>query len=80
MRKQAGLSLKVAAVFLVILLGLPLANALLPELMSKQIFGFPFSWLFLGVLFFPITWVLSAYYVKRTEEIEAEQTKEGMPE
>ena len=70
MRRQASLGLSVAAVFILLLLGLPLANVYLPELMATPVFGFPFSWLLLAVLFYPITWVLSAYFVKKTEEIE----------
>ena len=33
--------------------------------------GFPASWLFLGVLFFPITWLLSAYFIRESDRIEA---------
>ena len=74
MRKQAALSLRVAVVFLVIVLGLPLVNAYLPELANAPVFGFTASWLFLGVVFFPITWVLSAYFIKQSDRLESECT------
>jgi uncharacterized membrane protein (DUF485 family) len=79
MRRQAQLALAIAAVFLVILLGLPLANALWPKVMSQMVLGFPLSLLILAVLFFPITWALSAIFVKKSEEIEAEQARLHLP-
>lgn len=72
MRRQATLSLRVAAVFVVLLLGLPLVNYFLPELANRQIFGFTATWLFLGVLFFPITIWLSFVFVRQSDRIEAE--------
>lgn len=72
MRRQAALSLRVAAVFLVLLLGLPLVNYALPDLANQPVLGFPATWLFLGVLFFPITWLLSAYFIRASDRIEAE--------
>lgn len=72
MRRQAALSLRVAAVFLLMVLGLPLINYYLPALANRPVFGFTASWLFLGVLFFPITWALSAYFIRQTDRIEAE--------
>jgi uncharacterized membrane protein (DUF485 family) len=72
MARQASLSLRVAAVFIVLLVGLPLVNAYAPDLASRQIFGFTATWLFLGVLFYPVTLLLSAYFVKKSDEIEAE--------
>jgi uncharacterized membrane protein (DUF485 family) len=71
MRKQAALSLRVAAIFLVLLLGLPLVNAYLPELANAPVFGFTATWLFLGVLSFPVTVLLSAYFVRESDRIEA---------
>jgi sterol desaturase/sphingolipid hydroxylase (fatty acid hydroxylase superfamily) len=74
MRRQAGLSLRVAAVFAVLLLGLPLVNALWPELANAEIGGFTATWLFLAVLFYPITVALSFYFVRKSDQIEAECT------
>lgn len=77
MRRQAALGLKVTAAFLVVLLGLPLLNTFAPDLMATRVFGFSLSWLILAVLFYPITWWLAWAFVKRTEQIEHEQTIEG---
>lgn len=76
MRRQASLSLKIAAVFVLLLLGLPLVNLYLPDLAGTRIGGFTLTWLFLGVLFYPITWLLSATFVKRSNEIETELARE----
>jgi uncharacterized membrane protein (DUF485 family) len=76
MRRQAKLGLSVAAVFILLLVGLPLANLYAPELMGARLGGFTFSWLFLAVLLYPLTWVLSWLFVKKTEEIEHEQAQE----
>jgi uncharacterized membrane protein (DUF485 family) len=71
MRRQGGLSLRVAAVFIVLVLGIPLVNAFLPELAGTRILGFTLTWLFLGVLIYPITIALSFYFVGESNKIEA---------
>src|SRR5687767_12613395 len=70
MRRQLRLSIACAATFLIALLGLPLLNYFAPELMSKRIGGFTFTWLLLGVLFFPLVWVISFYFIKRSIALE----------
>ena len=72
MRRQAALSVRVAAVFLVMVFGLPLVNYFLPQLANTPVLGFTATWLVLGVLFFPITWLLSAYFIGQSDRIEAE--------
>jgi len=72
MRRQAALSLRVAAVFILLLIALPLANLYLPELMATKISGFTLTWIILAILFYPITWILSSYFVKKSEEVESE--------
>lgn len=72
MSTQFGLSMKLFGIFIIILLGTPLANLLFPELMNARIFGFTFTWLFLGVLFYPITWVIAYLYVKQSIALEDE--------
>lgn len=72
MRRQAKLSIQVAMLFLVLLFGLPLVNFYAPELAQTPILGIPASWLFLGVLFYPITWLLSFYFVHHSDGIEGE--------
>ncbi len=72
MRRQAALSRNVAAVFLIILFGLPMINKAFPEAANRQVFGFTATWLFLGILFYPITWFLSWYFIKESDRIEAD--------
>ncbi|MBC8137668.1 MAG: hypothetical protein H8F28_17445 [Fibrella sp.] len=72
MGRQAALSLRVAAVFLVLIFGLPVVNWLLPDLAQMRVGGFTLTWLFLGVLFYPLTWLLSGYFVRQSDRLEAE--------
>lgn len=73
MRRQLRLSVACSLAFLVVLLGLPLANFLAPGLMATRIGGFTLSWLLLGVLFFPAVWIISAYFIKTSLRMEAEE-------
>lgn len=75
MRRQAALSLRVAVVFLVLLLGMPLFNFYFKDLANTRVLGFSATWLFLGILFFPITWLLSAYFVRQSDKIEGESAQ-----
>lgn len=77
MRRQAALSLRVAVLFLIPLLVLPWLNQNQPALMNTRLFGFSLTWLILGICFFPLTWILSAYFVHRSDRIEAECTAIG---
>ena len=70
MRGQLRLSIVCAAAFLIALLGLPLANYFLPELMAKRVFGFTLTWLILGVLFFPLVWIISWIFIRRSIALE----------
>ncbi|MBE0466768.1 MAG: DUF485 domain-containing protein [Candidatus Desulforudis sp.] len=70
MSKQLKLSLKCFAVFVIILVGVPLANFYLPQIMNYRIWGFTFTWLFLGVLFYPLTWLIARIYVTRSLALE----------
>jgi uncharacterized membrane protein (DUF485 family) len=75
MKRQAALGLRVAAVFIVMIVGLPLFNQYFPTLAATPVFGFTLTWLFLGVGFFPITWLLSAYFVRESDKIESEAVR-----
>ena len=77
MLRQAGLSLRVAAVFLVPLLALPWINQSQSALMNSRVFGFSATWLLLGICFYPLTWLLSAYFVHKSDALEAECTALG---
>ncbi|MFN3649524.1 MAG: DUF485 domain-containing protein [Armatimonadota bacterium] len=75
MKQQAGLGITVAAVFLVLILGLPLLTQFTPAWTQQPVFGFPLSWFILGIAFYPITWALSTYFVKSSEKLEAEEAQ-----
>ena len=75
MRRQLKLSVACAAAFLLVLLGLPLANYFAPALMATRILGFTLSWFILGVLFFPFVWVISWLFIKRSIALEADEVK-----
>ena len=75
MKRQAALGLRVAAVFIVLIVGLPLYNLYWPKAAATPVMGFTLTWLFLGVAFFPITWLLSAYFVRESDRIESEAAR-----
>ena len=82
MRKQLRLSLVCAATFLIVLLGLPLANYFAPELMATRIFGFTLTWLILGIAFFPVVWLIAWVFIRRSialEEAEASEVVRDEP-
>ena len=76
MRKQLKLSIACALAFLVVLLGLPIANYFAPELMAKRIFGFTLTWFLLGIGFFPAVWAISFYFIRRSIALEQEEVAE----
>ena len=73
MRRQLQLSVACAAAFLVLLIGLPLANYFAPALMATRVAGFTLSWLILGVLFFPFVWVISYIFIRRSIALEEDE-------
>jgi uncharacterized membrane protein (DUF485 family) len=79
MRRQLRLSIACAAAFVIVLLGLPLANYFLPELMSKRIAGFTLTWLVLGVLFFPFVWAIAWIFIRRSIALEDDEARWGGP-
>ena len=70
-RKQLRLSICCAASFLLVLLGLPLGNYFLPELMATRFFGFTLTWLILGIGFFPAVWLIAWIFIRRSIALEA---------
>jgi uncharacterized membrane protein (DUF485 family) len=78
MRRQLRLSIACAATFVVVLLGLPLANYFLPELMAVRVAGFTLTWLILGVLFFPFVWAIAWIFIRRSIALEDRETREGL--
>lgn len=77
MRKQLKLSISCALAFLVLLLGLPLANYFLPEVMASNVFGFTLTWLILGVLIFPFVWIISYIFIRRSIALENQEVDEA---
>ena len=75
MRRQLRLSVTCASAFLLILLGLPLANYFLPELMAMRVGGFTLSWLLLGVLVFPYVWIIARWFIVKSMALEAAEVK-----
>ncbi len=73
MARQLRLSILCALTFLVLLLGLPLANYFLPDLMATRLFGFTLSWFVLGIAFFPYVWIISFFFIRRSLALEAEE-------
>jgi uncharacterized membrane protein (DUF485 family) len=76
MRKQLRLSVTCAATFLFALLGLPLLNYFFPELMATRVFGFTLTWFLLGVLFFPLVWLIAWLFIRRSIALEEAEVKE----
>lgn len=76
MRRQLRLSIGSAAAFLIVLLGLPLANYRWPELMARPFFGFTLSWLLLGLGFFPVVWLVSWVFIRRSIALEEREVQE----
>ena len=76
MRKQLKLSIACALAFMVVLLGLPLANYFAPELMAKRFLGFTLTWFLLGIGFFPAVWCISFYFIKRSIKLEQSEVEE----
>src|SRR6266436_880208 len=77
MRRQLRLSITCAAAFLVGLLGLPLANYFLPELMATRVFGFTLTWLILGLAFFPAVWLIAWVFIRRSIALEEREVEEA---
>jgi hypothetical protein len=73
-RRQFTLSLSVAAVFLLLLFGLPIFNLVFPDLGALPILGLPLRWLLLAALIYPVLWILAYYYVTTSGKYEEEFT------
>jgi len=76
MRRQLMLSIACAAAFLVVLLGLPLANYFAPQLMATRVFGFTLAWFVLGILFFPAVWAISWIFIRRSIWLEEDEVRQ----
>ena len=75
MRRQLKLSAACAAAFLLVLLGMPLANYLAPQFMATRVAGFTLTWLIVGVLFFPFVWIISWLFIRRSIALEQDEVE-----
>ena len=69
-RAQLGLALRVLAVLVVLLGGLPLAFAVAPGLGALEVGGVGLPWLLLGLASFPLLLTLGIVYVRHAERNE----------
>ena len=77
MRRQLRLSVACGAAFLIMLLGLPLLNYLVPEWMSVRVLGgFTLSWFLLGLGCFPAVWAIAWFFIRRSIALEKEEVDE----
>jgi uncharacterized membrane protein (DUF485 family) len=73
-RAQLAAALRLAAVVAVALGGLPLLFAFAPALAQFRLFGVALPWLLLGVVAYPLLFVVGAAYVHLAERNEQEFT------
>lgn len=69
---QLRLSLLTLGIAFVAIGGLPVLLRLVPATARLSLAGFPFPWLVLGVLVYPVVFVLGRWYVRQAERIEAD--------
>ena len=80
MSKQLRLSIACAAAFLIVLLGLPVANYFFPDVMATRVFGFTLTWLVLGIGFFPAVWTIAWIFIRRSIALEEAEVAVAKPE
>jgi uncharacterized membrane protein (DUF485 family) len=51
-------------------------NYFFPELMARRVFGFTLTWFILGVLFFPLVWIISWLFIRRSIALEEAEVRE----
>jgi uncharacterized membrane protein (DUF485 family) len=77
MLRQLRLSLTCAAAFVILLLLLPLANYLAPDVMAQRVFGgFTVSWFVLGIGCFPVVWAIAWFFIRRSIALEEAEVAE----
>ncbi|MFI9274323.1 hypothetical protein ACIGXM_26980 [Kitasatospora sp. NPDC052896] len=70
MRRQLRAALGGGAALGVLVVPLPLLFALAPGLAAVRVVGVPLVWLLLGVLGYPVLWLIGRWYVTRAERNE----------
>ncbi|HEV7209666.1 MAG TPA: hypothetical protein VIC62_18740 [Nakamurella sp.] len=69
-RAQLGLALRTVTALSLVLGGLPLLFALVPNARSARLFGVPLPWLTLGLLAYPLLVGLGAVHVRLAQRHE----------
>lgn len=72
MRAQLRLAIMVGATFGLLLGGLPLLFAVVPQTRDVRVFGLPLPWLLLGFLVYPMLVAGAWFYVRHAERNERE--------
>jgi uncharacterized membrane protein (DUF485 family) len=72
MRRQFGLAVGIASVFVVLVASIPLLNRFLPDTMNAPFMGFTVTWLLLGLAIFPTLIGLAYLFVHRSNDFEDE--------
>ena len=60
------------------LLALPLLNRFAPEWMGTMLpGGFTLSWFLLGISFFPVVWLISWIFIRRSMALEQDEVEQA---
>ncbi|MFF4237630.1 hypothetical protein [Actinomadura geliboluensis] len=70
LRTQLRLAVRLCLVLAVVVLGLPLLFALVPEVRERELFGLPLPWVVLGGLIYPWFVACGWWYVRLAERNE----------
>ncbi|MFO8080787.1 MAG: DUF485 domain-containing protein [Armatimonadota bacterium] len=76
-RRQLKLSGLLAVIFVVTVFSVPFLNAVMPETMLTPVFGIPFVWLLVGVIFHLEFWAIALIYVTYSNRWEEEVISDG---
>ncbi len=74
-RAQLAASLRIAGVALALFAPLPLLFAVVPALQDLSILGVPVAWWILGLLAYPVLYLLARLHRRQAERIERDFTE-----
>lgn len=69
-RAQLGLAVRLAAVVAAIFVAIPILGHLFPPLSQTTVGGIPVSWLVLGLLLYPVLYLIGRLYIRLAEQAE----------
>lgn len=72
MRAQFRLAAIVLGLAVASIGGLPVLLIAIPSVRRLTLLGIPFPWLVLGVLVYPVTWLLAGWYTRQAERVESD--------